>query len=208
MNSFRVLAGGRQPPLTADFAQELLSGVGPLDRLSPSVALGEEAENALADVVGALKVVGRQRLPLPLAEHDLDLVEPGGVDGQPMEVDGKRQAPAREPARQTLGRMRRAVVQDEVQAADPSAPDTAEEQREEALELDEALALEAARQRFPGMHEQAAEQLHRPLALVAIRQVHRPAGARRRRAPAGAAGPGSTSSHPRKRGCVSSGPSA
>jgi hypothetical protein len=92
MNSFRVSAGRREPPLTADCAQQLLGGIGPPDRSRPSVALGEEAQDALADVVGTLEVVGRERLPLQLAEHDLDLVQPGRVDRQPMEMDGKRQA--------------------------------------------------------------------------------------------------------------------
>jgi hypothetical protein len=91
MNSFRVSAGSRQPPLTADFDQELLGGVGPPDRLSPAVALGEEGQDALTHVGSAVKVIGRERLPLQLAEHDLDLVEPGGIDRQPMEVDGERQ---------------------------------------------------------------------------------------------------------------------
>ena len=65
MNSFRVLAGSRrQPPLAADFDQELLGGVGPPDRLSPAVALGEEGQNPLTQVGAAVKVVGRERLPL------------------------------------------------------------------------------------------------------------------------------------------------
>jgi hypothetical protein len=134
MNSHRVLAGCRRPPLAANFAQQLPGGARPADRLSPSVALGEEAQDALADMVGTLEVVGRQGLPLELAEHDLDLVEPGGVDRQPMEVDGKRQVQAREPSRQALGRVCGPVVQDEGQAANPAAPRTAEEQLEEALE--------------------------------------------------------------------------
>ena len=60
MNSFRVSAGSRQSPLTAYCSQELLGSIGPLDRVSPSVALGEEAQDALTHVVGALKVVGRE----------------------------------------------------------------------------------------------------------------------------------------------------
>src|SRR5262245_52459773 len=96
-----------------------------------------------------------------------DLVEPGRVDGQPMEVDGGRQVQAREPRRQALGRMRGAVVQDEVQAANPAAPDTVEGQRDEVLELDEALALEAAGQGFARVRQETGEQLHGAPALVA-----------------------------------------
>src|SRR6516165_12476762 len=138
MNSHRVLAGRRQLSVAPDLGEQLLTGVGPLDRLSPSVALGEEAHDALADVIDALEVVGRERLPLQLAEHDLDLIQPGGVDGQPMDVEGKGQVQAREPGGQPPGRMRGAVVQDQVQAANPAAPDTAEQQLAEAWELDEA----------------------------------------------------------------------
>ena len=39
--------------------------------------------------------------------------------------------------------------------------DTAEEQREEALELDEPLALKAAGQGLASVHQQGSEQLHR-----------------------------------------------
>ena len=137
---------------------------------------------------GLSKSLWRQGLPLQLAEHDLDLVEPGGVDRQPMEVDGKRQVQAREPRRQALGRVRGAVIQDEVQAANPAAPRTAEEQLEEALELDEALALEAAGQGVAGVHQQAGEQLHGASALIAIGHVDRAAGVRGRGAPAGLPG--------------------
>jgi hypothetical protein len=77
MNSFRVLAGSGQSPLTEDFGHELVGRVGPLDRASPSIALGEEGQDALTHVGGALEVVGRERLPMQLADHDLDLVEPG-----------------------------------------------------------------------------------------------------------------------------------
>ena len=162
MNSLRVLAGRRQLSLPPDLGQQLLTGVAPLDRLSPSVALGEVAQDALADVIGALEVIGRERLPLQLAEDDLDLVQPGGVDGQPMEVDGKWQAQDREPGGQTLGRMRRAVVQDEVQAANPAAPDTTKEQLEEVLELNEALAREAAAKVSPVGTSRAANSCTAP----------------------------------------------
>jgi hypothetical protein len=79
-----------------------------------------------------------------------------------MEGDGERQVQAREPSRQALGRVRGAVIQDKVQAANPAAPGTAEEHLEEVLELDEALALEAAGQGFARGDQQAGEQLTAP----------------------------------------------
>ena len=80
--------------------------------------------------------------------------------------------------------MRGAVVQDQVETANPPTPDAAEEHQQKALELNEPLALKAARQGFAGVHQQAAEQLDRSPALIAIRQVQRPAGTCRGRAPA------------------------
>src|SRR5262249_39722632 len=151
----------RQSPLTADFGQELLGGVGPLDRLSPTVALGEKAQDALADVVGALEVVGRERLPLQLAEHDLDLGPPGGIDRQPMEVDEERQIQAREPERQTLRRMRGAVVQDEVQAR---RHQTLPKSSRRKL-WNSTKRLRSTRQGFAGVHQQTGEQLHGAPAL-------------------------------------------
>jgi hypothetical protein len=46
------------------------------------------------------------------------------------------------------------------------------------------LRFKAARQGFASVHQQAAEQLDRSPALIAIRQVQGPAGPRRGRAPA------------------------
>jgi hypothetical protein len=132
MNSFRVLAGSGRPSLTANFGQELVGSVGPLDRTSPSIACGGEGSDAVTHVGGAVEVVGREGLPLQLAEHDLDLVEPGGVDGQSMEVDGERQVERRDPGRQTFRRMRGAIVQDQMQAANAPAPDASEEHPQEA----------------------------------------------------------------------------
>ena len=88
-----------------------------------------------------------------------------------------------DPGWQAFGGMRGAVVQDQVQTANPPTPDAPEEHPQEALELDEALALKAACQSFARVHQQTAEQLNRSPALIAIRQVQRPAGPRRGRAP-------------------------
>ena len=99
---------------------------------------------------------------MQLTEHDLDLVKPGGIDGQPVQVDGERQVKRVDPRWQALGGVRGAVVQDQVEAANPPTPDAAEEHPQEALELDEALALKAAGQGFAGVHQQAAEQLDCP----------------------------------------------
>jgi hypothetical protein len=84
--------------------------------------------------------------------------------------------------------MRRAIVQDQVETANPPAPNTPEEHPQEALELDKALALKAARQGLAGVHRQTAEQLHRALALIAIGQVQWATGPRRRQGPAGPPG--------------------
>ena len=101
-----------------------------------------------------------------------------------MEVDGEWQVERPDPGRQALGGMRGAVVQDQVETANPPTPDTAEEHPQEALELDEPPALKAARQGFARVHQQAAEQLNRSPALIAIRQMQWPVGPRRGRAPA------------------------
>jgi hypothetical protein len=53
-----------------------------------------------------------------------------------MEVDGEWQVERPDSGRQALGGMRGAVVQDQVETANPPTPDTAEEHPQEALELD------------------------------------------------------------------------
>jgi hypothetical protein len=135
----------------------------------------------------SVEVVGHERLPLELAEYDLDLVQPGSMDRQPMDLDFEGEGERLDPGRQPLGGMSRAVVQDQVQRSDPPTPDAGHEHSQKDLEFDEPLSPKTPRQRFARVDQQAGKQLHGAFSLVAVAEVRRPAGAGRRRAPAGLA---------------------
>jgi hypothetical protein len=61
---------------------EVVSGEGPLERLSDLPVVVAEAEQALGQRVERVEVVRGERFALDDREVELDLVEPGGVDGQ------------------------------------------------------------------------------------------------------------------------------
>jgi hypothetical protein len=76
----------------SDAYQELFGGVAPVNWSGSPIALGEEPQDATFDVARAGKVVRHQHLPLEDAEHDFDLVQPRGVNRQPMETDLEAQS--------------------------------------------------------------------------------------------------------------------
>ena len=51
----------------------------------------------------ARKVIGGEHVMLDFAKNDLDLIEPTGVLGEPVEADLKSQLQRREPCAQLLG---------------------------------------------------------------------------------------------------------
>jgi len=72
------------------------------------------------------------------------------------------------------------VVENQMEDADPSTPETGKEHPQEYLKFDEALALKTPGQGFPGVHQEARKQLHRAFPLVAVAEVHGMAEASRR----------------------------
>src|SRR5262249_32646635 len=62
-------------------AVEVLAGELPADRPGLATVLGPEGEQACLEVLQVVRHGRRQQLALDDAEEDLDLVQPGGVDG-------------------------------------------------------------------------------------------------------------------------------
>lgn len=119
---------------------------------------------------------GSQHLAFQWREDDLHLIQPGGVDRQPVETDveGKFQRP--DPSADLFGRMGGAVVEDQMQHPNSFGPEAPEDHLEEVLELHEPFAREAARDRLSGVDEQSSEQMQDSLANVAGSMAHRLAG--------------------------------
>src|SRR5262245_26305307 len=79
-------------------------------------------------------------------------------------------------------------MQDEMEHADPFAPQAGKQHLQEQLKLREPLPLETACQRLPAVHQQASEQLHSAFALVPVADMHRMTRANWRRTAGGFSG--------------------
>jgi hypothetical protein len=122
------------------------------------VAVSEEAQDALAHVSGALKVVGRDAFRCNSLNTISSWSSQDALTGSQWRWTGKGCSNA---LNQT-GRRRGACV--EPLSRTRWRPRI---RRHQTLpKRDEALALKAARQGFVGVHQPTAEQLHCPVALV------------------------------------------
>lgn len=87
----------------------------------------------------AREITGREQLTLDFAKDALDLIEPTRVLGEPVNTDLKRQLQRRQPSAQLLGRMGRAVIENQMEDLDPSTERTLKEGLQEGFELDKFL---------------------------------------------------------------------
>jgi hypothetical protein len=63
----------------SEFLFELLNGVGPVDRLSSLIVIGDIVSESGFQGRGRDEVVGLQTFALEQAEPDFDLIQPGGI---------------------------------------------------------------------------------------------------------------------------------
>ena len=162
-----------------EFGFELFDGVRPSHRFGIPISFFEVAHEDSLDFISVLEIVRRQDVALHMRKDNLDLIQPGRMDRQPVDLDPERQVQAFDPFFDLFGRMRGAVVENQMQDADLLAPETAEEHLEEGLEITEALSIETTRQSFAAIDQQRREQLDRSLALIAIADQGRASRTRR-----------------------------
>src|SRR4030095_13005144 len=103
------------------------------------------------------KVIRGEHLLLEHAKHNLDLIQPRGMDRQPMNADVEAQSERADPRRQLLGCVGRPVIKDQMQHPDPVAPETGKQHPQELLKFAETLALKTPRQCFAPVHQEARE---------------------------------------------------
>ena len=132
----------------AESCAECFRCVAPLDQACRTVALGQKGQQTTFDVARAVKVIGGKHFLLQDAKHNLDLVQPRGVDRKPMNADVEAQPERANPRRELLGGMGRPVIEDQVKYPDPFAPEAGEQHPQEPLKFAEALPLKTPRQRF------------------------------------------------------------
>lgn len=120
---------------------------------------------------------GGQDLSLEQREDQLHLVQPRGVDRQPMDANLEGKAETANPAWQLLRGMGGSAVQDQVEDSDPVAPEAPEEHLTKGLEVHEALALKTASHRLTAMDQQGGEEVEDAVPRIAGSHAHRPARA-------------------------------
>lgn len=128
----------------------------------------EEFKNGISEFMDVFEVVGRQHLSLKLAEDNLDLIKPGGMNGEPMNLDLEGKLKRGDPGSQLLAGMSGAVIEDEMKALDILTPQASEDRSQETLEINEAFPREAPRQGFTGSHLKGGEELDGSLAFISI----------------------------------------
>ena len=158
---------------------ELGRCVAPLNGCGMPIAFSQVPEHPLCQFLSILEVRRRQHMPLESGEHQLHLVQPRGVDGQPMDADGEREPQTANPRLDLLGGVSRPVVQDQVHEADIVTPEAAKEHPEEPLEVHEALALKTAGEGRSLVDQQRGEEVENALPFVAGADSHRLARAGR-----------------------------
>jgi len=131
------------------------------------MAFGQVAQHALFQFRPIREVLRSQDVPLEGGEDQLHLIQPRGVDGQPMAADCEREAEAPNPGLDLLGGVGRPAVQDQVHEANLMTPEAAKEHPAELLEVHETLALKTPRQRLALMHQQGGEEIENPVPFVA-----------------------------------------
>jgi Pyridoxamine 5'-phosphate oxidase len=76
----------RLPQIRSKLAFELLNRVGPLQRLSRLVVVANKVLDGLLKLIEAGKMLGLQKFALQQAEPNFDLIKPGGIGRQPIEL--------------------------------------------------------------------------------------------------------------------------
>ena len=122
------------------------------------------------------KVIRREHVTLDFAKDDCHLVQPPGIGGQPVEAHLKGEVQGGDPRGQLFGGVGGTVVQDEMKHLEPLAEHEGKELTQEDLEVGKAAARIAAGDSVPGGNQQAAKQLPRPHAPLAVGHLDRRAG--------------------------------
>ena len=146
--------------------------------------VGNEGQDVLSQIAQSFEMIGLQKLVLQDAEPDLNLIQPGSIDGQLVDLDVQRPSVAfnlfLQPTFELLRGVSRAVIQDQGQGMDATVQGFGNHRsQKESLKVHEALAQTALAIDLPIGHAQRAKEMQSPLTPVAVGDVHRMFGHRR-----------------------------
>src|SRR2546426_850618 len=108
---------------------------------------------------GARKVIGSEHVALDLAKDNLDLIQPAGVLGQPVQAHLKGQLQRREPRPELLGGVRGTVVENQMDHFYADTQGALKERLQEGLEIDKLLRRPGLGEGQPAGHYQSTEEL-------------------------------------------------
>ena len=134
--------------MISEFVFKLFGGIGPVDRFSRLVIIGDVLSERGFEGIGAGKVIRLQVFALQHTEPDFELIEPGSIGRQPEHLKMQSLVTGSclftQPAFQLLGSMGRAIVQDEGHGVD-LAPKRFRNDHllHEGLEIDKTLPTAA-----------------------------------------------------------------
>lgn len=114
------------------------------------------------------EIIGREQIPLQLAEDNLDLIEPARVLGQPVQAHLKGQFQRRAPGPELLGGVGGSVVEDQMKDFAPRTERTLKGGEQEGFEIDKFLRRAALNEGLPAGHEQRTKELQRARPFIAI----------------------------------------
>ena len=171
-----------------------------MNRSGSPVVMTDEDQDGLLQVWQGVKVIGLQHLALQDTEPELDLIEPGRVLGQPVDLHLKRPGTSfclgLQPGFQSFRRVRGPVIQNQGQGVHPTLPGRRDDRvQQKRLEVDKPFPGPTLAVHLPVGDTQPGEELQSALPLVARREpLPRPPPAWGDTRPGG---PEPRSSHPR-----------
>ena len=134
--------------MISEFVFKLFGGIGPVDRFSRLVIIGDVLAERGFEGMRAGKVIGLQVFALQHAEPDFELIEPGGIGRQPEHLKMHSLVTGNclftQPALQLFGSVGRAIVQDERHGVDLATKRFRNDHLlHEGLEIDKTLPTAA-----------------------------------------------------------------
>ena len=155
-----------------EFREQFGFRVGPFDRFGMGIKVSKIGSHVTLQGAEAWEITRREQVTLDLAKDDLDLIQPAGVLGEPVQAHLKGERERRQPRPELLGRMSRTVVEDQMEGCDPSTKRALKERLQKGFEVDKLLGHAGLSKGQPAGHDQGTEELQRAHPFIAISHLH------------------------------------
>src|SRR5258707_2146890 len=163
--------------MLSEFLLKLLNGIGPLDRFGCLIVISDVFLQRSFESIGTEKVIGLQVFALQETEPDFDLIQPGGVGGQPMDL---KMGPSvthlfllLEPAFELLGRVSCSIIENEDHGMDLTAQRFGNDLLlHKGLEIDKTFAASTRSVDVAISHRKSSKQMTGTTTMIACFVQH------------------------------------